>query len=331
MQLGAVTASLGHLSLPEMAKYLSHLGLRHVEFGAGGYFPKTHCNPEQLLRSTTDRQQFEASLAEAGLSISALAIHGEPLHPDPSIAFAYRKDFREACELASQLGISRLTLLAGLPEAAEGERYPNWIIFPFPTRNLDILNYQWERRLIPYWQEQAKIAGDFGVRLCFEMVPCDLVHQPAALLRLREAIGPVVGCNFDPSHLFHQGIDTLQAIMELGEAIYHVHAKDARETEREKGWRGLLDPQPISAIRSRSWIYRTVGYGHGLEYWRAFVSNLRQIGYDDVISIEHEDLLMDPAEGFESAIEFLKNVLFYRPLPDPAFHLRIGAGERDNH
>jgi sugar phosphate isomerase/epimerase len=141
------------------------------------------------------------------------------------------------------------------------------------------------------------------------MVPADCVHNPRALLRLRSAVGPVVGCNLDPSHLFVQGIDPIEVIRYLGDAIYHVHAKDARLDPINVRLNGLLDTQPYTDPRSRAWLYRTVGYGHGEDFWADFISSLRLVGYDDVVSIEHEDILLSPDEGIEKAVRFLDRVI----------------------
>jgi sugar phosphate isomerase/epimerase len=177
-----------------------------------------------------------------------------------------------------------------------------------------VLRWQWEERLVPYWREQGRIAEDHGVRLCFEMAPNDMVYNPRSLLRLREAVGPVIGCNFDPSHLFWQGIDPLEAIVELRDAVYHVHAKDVRVDPRVARVHGVLDPAPYSDFGRRAWTFRTVGYGHDETFWRDFVSTLRVIGYDDVLSIEHEDELLDPDEGLEKAVRFLAPIVLEQPI-----------------
>jgi sugar phosphate isomerase/epimerase len=256
---------------------------------------------------------FQQTIAEADLKISALAIHGEPLHPDPNISGTYDKEFREACQLAAQIGVTRFTLLSGLPEAQPGDKTPNWILYPYPPVCMDQFNWQWEQKLIPYWKEHGKIAEDHGVRLCFEMHPVDMVFKPEGLLRLRDAVGKVVGCNLDPSHLFWQDMDILEVIRALGDAIYHVHAKDSRPDPHTVRVNGILDAKTFQDTRARSWIFRTVGYGHPEEFWRAFISTLRTVGYDDVLSIEHEDPLIDPEEGFELAVALLQRVLVRKP------------------
>ena len=137
------------------------------------------------------------------------------------------------------------------------------------------------------------------------------VYNPETLLRLRKAVGPLIGANFDPSHLFWQGIDPVAAIRRLGEAIYFVHAKDTRLDPLNSPVNGVLDTKRFTREQERSWLFRTVGYGHDALVWKDIVSNLRLVGYDDVLSIEHEDSLMSPREGLEKAIAFLKGVLMY--------------------
>ena len=223
-------------------------------------------------------------------------------------------EFMQACELAERLGIGRLTLLAGLPAGGPHDRTPNWITQPFPPEFGSILRWQWEDCLLPHWREAGAVAANHGIRLCFEMVPADCVYNPRALLRLRSELGPAIGCNFDPSHLFMQGIDPITAMRQLDTAIYHVHAKDARLEPDVVRVDGILDVLPYAKVRERAWIYRTVGYGHGESFWRDFVSSLRSIGYDDVVSIEHEDALFAGDEGLHKAVEILSPIIPRAPV-----------------
>lgn len=52
-----------------------------------------------------------------------------------------------------------------------------------------------------------------------------------------------------------------------------------------------------------------------MEVWRDIVSALRLVGYDKVMSIEHEDSLMSIDEGLEKAVAFLKEAMIYEPKP----------------
>ncbi|MGB2997187.1 MAG: sugar phosphate isomerase/epimerase, partial [Phycisphaerae bacterium] len=152
-------------------------------------------------------------------------------------------------------------------------------------------------------------AKDHGVRIGFEMHPGFCVYNTETLLKLRTACGNTLGANFDPSHLFWQGMDPLVSLKALGKAVFHVHAKDCRVDPENTAANGVLDTKHYADEINRSWIFRTVGYGHGEDFWRDFVSALRLIGYDGAISIEHEDSLMSVNEGFQKAVAFLKGIL----------------------
>ena len=313
MHLGAITSGFLDRPLEYAARKLHELDLRYIELPAGGIFPKAHCHPDRLLADPAAFDEFQETLTRFDLTISAYALHGEPLHPDSKVAEIYDGEFRAVCQLAERTQVQRVTLLAGLPPGAQSDTAPNWILFPFPPQNVEALEWQWEKRVIPYWREHAKIAEDHGIRLCFEMVPADIVYNPEGLMRLRDAVGPTVGANLDPSHLFWQGVDCLEVIRMLGDAIYHVHAKDSRLDDHVVRRHGILDPKRLTDRANRSWLFRTVGYGHGEEFWRDFVSTLRLVGYDDVLSIEHEDPLIDPEEGFELAVKILQGLIIRKP------------------
>jgi sugar phosphate isomerase/epimerase len=145
------------------------------------------------------------------------------------------------------------------------------------------------------------------------MHPNDVVYNPRSLRRLRDAVGPVIGANFDPSHLFWQGIDPLEALRALSDCIFHVHAKDTAVNQHVVRIHGVLDATPFSDLSQRAWSFRTVGYAHGEIFWRSFVSTLREIGYDDVLSIEHEDEYMALEEGLEKGAAFLRPIILTQP------------------
>ncbi len=313
MKLGLITTGIVQHDFEVGLDLASALGFEMIEIGCAGFHSKRYGDPAALLGDRGRFDRWRAAIEERSLAISALAAHGAPLSPDPGEAARYADEFVQTCRLAERLGVDRLTLLAGCPEGAPGDRTPSWVVTPFPTWNLDALRWQWEQRLVPYWKEKARIAADHGCRLCFEMSPADMVFNPAALLRLRDEVGPAVGCNLDPSHLFWQQIDPLEAIRVLGPLIWHVHAKDTRLNEHEVRLNGVLDAKPHSELASRSWLFRTVGYGHPESFWRDFVSALRMVGYDDVLSIEHEDDLINPDEGLAKGAQLLRSVMVERP------------------
>jgi sugar phosphate isomerase/epimerase len=314
MKLGLITTGILQHDFEAGLDAAARLGFECIEVGCAGFHSKRYGDPESLLADPDRLARWRSAFAERSLEISAHAVHGAPLAPDPDEAERYGREFDAACRLAATIGVDRLTLLAGLPEGAAGDRTPTWVTTPFPPWNVEALAWQWEQRVVPYWRAKARVAADYGVRLCFEMSPSDVVFNPRSLLALRAEVGAQVGCNLDPSHLFWQQIDPLEVIDELGELIWHVHAKDTRTQARHVRLNGILDPTPHAEVSARAWLFRTVGYGHDEFFWRDFVSALRRNGYDDVVSIEHEDDLIDPDEGLAKAAALLRAVLVAGPV-----------------
>lgn len=310
MKLGVFTVLFGQKSLEEALDYITKSGLEAVELGTGNYPGNAHCNPEELLKDEGKIKKLRETVERRGLEISALSCHGNPLHPQKKIADAHRKVQRDTILLAEKLGVERVITFSGCPGDSENAKYPNWVTCPWPEDFSEVVKWQWEKVVIPYWKEEVKFARQHGVKkICLEMHPGFVVYNTETLLKLREAVGEEIGANFDPSHLFWQGIDPIVSVRELGEAIYHVHAKDTRIDPVNTAKNGVLDTKPYADEINRSWIFRTVGYGHDHAFWKDFVSTLRLVGYDYVLSIEHEDSLMSVNEGFQKAVAFLKGVL----------------------
>jgi sugar phosphate isomerase/epimerase len=313
MKIGVFTVLFGDRSLDELLDYFCQMGIEAVELGVGNYPGSSHVPVKDLLSSVKSRTEFLAKIKGRGLEISALSVHGNPLHPDKKLAKEHHQNWRNALKLAKLLKIGVVNGFSGCPGDSEKSLAPNWVTCPWPEDFSRVLDWQWTKKVIPYWKVEAKQASNAGVRVAFEMHPGFVVYNPETMLRLRESCGKVLGCNFDPSHLFWQGIDPLRAVRELSGCIYHVHAKDTAIDAANTAVNGVLDTKHYGDEVKRSWIFRTVGYGHGEEFWRSFVSELRLGGYDGVLSIEHEDSLMSTVEGFTKAVEFLKSVIIREP------------------
>lgn len=312
MKLGVMSPVLGGMSLRQMIEYLSSLGVQSLELGCGGYPGKAHCDAADFLAHPEKIEELKQMLAENHMDLPALACHGNPLHPDKAIAGRFESDFDNAVLLAEKLGVKTLVAFSGCPGDCPESNYPNWVTCTWPNDYKKILEWQWNEVLIPYWKEKAAFCNAHGVeRIAFEMHPGFMVYNPKSLMKLREAVGPTVGANFDPSHLFWQGVDVCAAIRYLKGAIYHFHAKDTRIDPLSCGVTGVLDTSGYGDLLGRSWEFRTVGYGHGKSLWNDMISTLKATGYEGVISIEHEDPLMSPKEGLEKAVAFLKDVIIF--------------------
>lgn len=322
MKLSVLTVPFCDQSLKDTLTYLKGLGLEAAEIGCGGCPGKAHCDPQQLLADPEALAQFRAAFEETGVELGALSCHGNPVHPDPAVAQAYHRDFENAVLLAQKLGVKKVVTFSGCPGDHPGAKYPNWVTCPWPEDFLAVLEYQWNDVLIPYWKKTAAWAAQHGVtQIALEMHPGFCVYNPETLLKLRRAVGPEIGANLDPSHLFWQGIDPVEAIRVLGKegAIFHFHAKDTWIDPANAKVNGVLDTKHYAQVLDRSWTFRTVGYGHDQQCWREMISMLRMTGYDHVLSIEHEDALMTGREGFEKAVAFLQKSMIQESAPTDMF------------
>lgn len=313
MKLGVISQNLMQFDFEEGLQYAQALGFQAVEVGIAGLWGRKFCEIDKLLSQKGELERWQDTFKKHSLEISAMGAHGAPLMPDKNISAQYSLEFRKACKFMELAGINRMTLLSGLPEGADGDKSPNWVTFAEWPYLRDTLEWQWEKRLIPYWKEHGKIAKDHGVTLCFEMHGGDMIHNPGSLKRLREEIGDVVACNFDISHMWYQTIDPIEAVRELGSLIQHVHAKDTIIHKHNSRIQGLMDPGTTEQPETRSWTYTLAGWGHGAVTWREFITTLRLTGYDHVISVEMESEYIDVDEGLKKSVEFLKPIVLEKP------------------
>lgn len=305
MKLGFVSDSLGNRTFEDILDQAVKLRLSGLEVNTGGWSTAPHFDLKKMKADAKARGAFLKAFADRGLEVIALNANGNPLHPtDPTQDACLRDTIR----LAGEMGIRKVCTMSGLPEGAQGDRMPNWVVSSWPPETQTMLKYQWEERLIPYWSEIVALAKECGVeRIAIELHGNQLVFNVPSLFKLREAVGPVVGANLDPSHLMWMGADPLAAVDALGEAIYHVHAKDTYINAPKAATASLLENGSLMDIPARSWSYITLGYGHGESWWREFCYRLKMVGYDEWLSIEHEDVLLSRLEGLRRSVETLRS------------------------
>jgi sugar phosphate isomerase/epimerase len=315
VKLGALSVVYQDIPIESALDRLAQLGLEAVELGTGNFPGSAHCDPDVILADPGIAKTLTRAVASRGLAISALSCHGNPLHPNPDVARAAHDVWRKTVQVAELLEVGVVNAFSGCPGDNAGATAPNWVTCAWPPEYSDLLHWQWDECAIPYWQEECDVARAHGVRIALEMHPGFLVYNPETALRLRNATGPELGVNFDPSHLFWQGIDPVRAIRRLGEAdaLFHFHAKDTYLDPDNIRLNGVLDTKSYELVRDRAWTFRTVGYGQSESVWRDIVSALRVVGYDGVVSIEHEDLLLSRDEGLARAVQFLSSLLPREP------------------
>jgi sugar phosphate isomerase/epimerase len=317
MKLGVFDPILGNLALEPMLDKLQAWGIEAIEMACGGYVGDSHCKPAELLADPQKLEVFKSAIEARGLTISALSCHGNALHPDAAVAASFQQAWHDTVLLAEKLAVKTVVTFSGCPGGGPEDKTPNWVTCAWPTDHARSAEWQWNERLIPYWRKESEFAEAHNVNVAIEMHPGFCVYQPLQARRLRDATRKNVGVNFDPSHLFWQGIDPVKAIRFLNDSIYHFHAKDTFIDPLNAPLKGVLDIEPYDHVPERSWVFRSVGYGHPESVWRDMVSALRTIGYDWVLSIEHEDALASRDEGLTKALNMLKSAMLSEPTEKP--------------
>jgi len=307
MKLGFVSDSLGGLPFDKMLGHAQRLGVNGVEVNTAGWTTAPHFDLKVMLGNTAAQKTFQKAFADRGLEIISLNANGNPLHPtDP----AQGEGLKNTIRIAGEMGIKTVCTMSGLPAGSATDKLPNWVVSSWPPETQTILKYQWEEKLLPFWTEIVALAKQNGVeKIALELHGNQCVYNVPSLLKLRKAVGPVVGANLDPSHLFWMGADPLAAAQALGKAVFHVHAKDTMLNAPVQATTSLLENGSLMDITARSWSYITLGFGHGEEWWRQFCYRLKMAGYDGWLSIEHEDVLLNSVEGLEKSVALLKGVM----------------------
>ncbi|HCQ8389489.1 TPA: sugar phosphate isomerase/epimerase [Klebsiella oxytoca] len=311
MKLALCTDVLAGLAFPEMLDRVKQYGITGVEMTAGGWSPCPHVKTEELLASSAALAAFRGELEKRGMEIVALNCSGNPLAPgalgEKHTASSYR-----TVELAAKLGVKKIVMMSGLPGGGPDDKIPNWITstVSWPDYMPGVIDYQWNEVAIPWWQAFTRHAAEHGIeQIALEEFPSQLVYNPSTLLRLREAVGDIIGMNLDPSHLIAMGADPIAAARKLEGVIYHVHGKDARIERGLADFDGLLEYQPVTQTKTRTWNYVAVGCGQDLKWWKEFFSVLRMTGYNGYVSLEMEDLTMSVEAGLRTSIDALNATL----------------------
>lgn len=317
MKLGFVSDSLGGKTFDELIASAVELGVSGIEVNTGGWSTSPHFDLQAMLKNSQKRNAFKKTFADNNLEIISLNANGNPLFPNDT---SQSECLHDTIRVAGEMGIKTVCTMSGLPAGAPGDSMPNWVVSSWPPETQTILEYQWNEVLIPYWEKTVALAKECGVeRIALELHGNQLVYNVPSLHKLRAAVGPVVGANLDPSHLFWMGADPLIAAEALGDAIYHVHAKDAMLNAPVQATTSLLENGTLLDIPARSWSYVTLGFGHGAQWWSQFCYRLKMAGYDGWLSIEHEDVLLNSYEGLQKSVTLMNSVM---PVKDSDFKLQ---------
>ena len=162
MILSVFSPVLANKTLEDSLKYLKSLKVDAMELGCGGYPGTAHADAKELIKSDAKVRELKGLFKSHGIAISALSVHGNCEHPDPAVAAAFEADYRAACELAGKLGVERLITFSGCPGDGKGDK-PNWVTCAWPNDYAEVLQYQWDDVLVPYWEKASKFAAENGV------------------------------------------------------------------------------------------------------------------------------------------------------------------------
>ena len=307
MHLGLYTDSAPHASLPEALDLAVRIGATGIELSTGGQSSAPHLSVTDLLSSAPARARVMDQLDRRGLHISALNCSAWLLHP--TLGAEHLSIVRRTIELAELLGVTTIVTMAGCPGDQADASVVNWPWYPWPPELEALRARQWES-VVDLWRDLGPFALDRGVTsVALELHPLQLVYNVPTLLELRAAIGPVIGANLDPSHLFWQLMDPIAVARALGPAIRHVHLKDTAFVADELALAGVLDHRTFDRPDGRAWNFRSVGRGHDEGFWRAFLTALADAGYDGPLSIENEDRYVGPVDSVLASASFIKPLI----------------------
>jgi sugar phosphate isomerase/epimerase len=307
MELGLYTDSLPEHTFEGALEVAARVGATAIEVATGGQSSAPHLRIDELLADAGRRTAFAAAFERRGLRIAALNCSAWPMHPvhgDAHVAL-----IRTTIRLAGELGVRKIVTMSGCPGDGPAASTIDFVWYPWPDDARALLERQWATA-IDLWRGLAAEASAAGIdSIAMELHPLHLAYNAPTLERLREAVGPIIGANVDPSHLFWQGMDPLAVVRALGPAVQHVHLKDTEIAPEQVAIAGVLDHRPFDDPKQRAWVFRAVGRVHDRAFWSSFVSALRDVGYDDVLAIENEDPYLSPETAVEEAAQFMRPLL----------------------
>jgi sugar phosphate isomerase/epimerase len=276
LKLGLLTAAFPDRSLDEVAAWAAANGFQTLEVAcwpSGGGEQRRYAGVTHIDVDALDAGAVRDVLDRHGLSISALAYYPNNLHPDDAHRTEVNGHLRKVIDAAAALEVPIVGTFVG----NDKDR-------PLPE-NLE--------RFRQVWPDLVAHAGDKGVKVAIENCPMifsydewpggnNLAWSPAIWEQMFEAIpAENFGLNLDPSHLVWLQIDYERAVYDFADRIFHVHAKDM-EIRRE----GLYRHGTFSG--GIGWqVPRLPGLGE--VRWPRFLAALYAVGYDYVVSVEHED------------------------------------------
>ena len=281
MKVGFFTSVLGRWEFEKVLEWASKNGFELLEVLASP--GSKHIDPAKDMDKVSEIKKL---LDKHNIKISALSYHPNNLDPDLEKRRKYNEHLKKCIEMAYKLEVSVVSTFAGSPGH-------------FLAIDLNKALDEFEK----VFKDIVKFAEDRGVKVALENCPMggwNLAYSPELWRLLFERVpSDNLGLNLDPSHLVWQFIDYVKVAKEFAKKVFHTHAKDT-EIMYDK-------LSEVGIYRGGWWRYRIPGWGE--IDWRAYITALKEGGYDFVLSIEHEDPIFGPLEGLILGKRYLERLL----------------------
>lgn len=316
MKIGIMTALFNDIKLENVLRYVSKLGYETVEIAA--WKDSKHIDMDKILKGGA--MEFKNTVSKHGMTVSALSNHLEGqlvLGPhDASTDIWFKGTPEEKIRYGTERIKKTVQAAAALdvPVVNGFIGAPNWgAWYNFPPTYEKIFEHGFDL-FVERWGPILDFFAAHGVKFAHEVHPQEQAYNIETAEKTIEAIDgrKEFGFNLDPSHFVWQGLDPVIFIKKFGDRIYHFHAKDGEVVKENLPLAGTTSTGDWRRP-GRGFRFRVVGWGQ--VEWKRIITALSEVGYDYVLSYEHEDPVMSREDGCEKAIQFLRPLLM-KPLKE---------------
>jgi len=306
MYIGFLTGCMGNIPLKEKAQWAADHGLKAIEVSC---WPKLNdrdysaSDIDVVSLTSEGASEINSYLKELGLTISSLAYYDNNLSANMEQRDYVNSHLIKVIDAAKMLGVDTVGTFVGRNHTVSMQE--NFVQFEEVFGK--IVNYA-EQKGIKVMIENCPMVG-----WQISGLPGTISFSPELWSEMfRRVPNKNFGLNYDPSHMRFMLMDYISPVKEFKDRIFHVHAKDVYLKENVLEQTGIYNKQLHNTPGESFW--KPVMPGRGDIDFEKLVAVLADIGYDGVVSIEHEDpdyegSLEKVKAGLEIAIDTLKKII----------------------